>query len=476
MINADPAGARQVQRTGAPLVGPGQRVPAAARDQPAAAGLDRRRSRALAGKRGARRRLRRRHPGRLDGARAAPRCSASTWPTKPLQGGAAACARSRHARASSTARSRPRRWPPSSRAASTSSPAWRCSSTCPTRRRSSRACARAGQARRLGVLLDHQPQPQVVPVRHRRRRVRAEAAAARARTSTPSSSARASSRGWCRDAGLDLRAHARPGIQPADPALLAVAATPASTTCSPAASRLHDDACATPQAVLFDLDGTLIDSAPDLGRRRQRDAHAARPGRAAATSAAADGRRGRARHARRRLRRHARRRRTSTRCATSSCAATSAPADADTRVFDGVRAGARTRSTQRGMRWGIVTNKATRFTRAARRRPRPARSAPRSWSAATPRRMPSRIPAPLLEAARRARRRRRRAASTSATTCATSQAGRAAGMRTRRRGLGLPRRGRAGRGAGAPTRDRCAEPCRALELAATWPKLARSWG
>jgi hypothetical protein len=91
-------------------------------------------------------------------------------------------------------------------AASTSSPAWRCSSTCPTRRRPC-GLRRAGQAGRLGVLLDHQPQPEVLPVRHRRCRVRAEAAA-RARTSTRASSARANWRAgaatpaWtCRHAG-----------------------------------------------------------------------------------------------------------------------------------------------------------------------------------------------------------------------------------------------------------------------------------
>ena len=64
-------------------------------------------------------------------------------------------------------------------AASTWSPAWRCWSTCPTRPRSCKACADAGQAGRLGVLLDHQPQPEVLPVRHRRRRIRAGHAAAR---------------------------------------------------------------------------------------------------------------------------------------------------------------------------------------------------------------------------------------------------------------------------------------------------------
>ena len=42
-----------------------------------------------------------------------------------------------------------------------------------------RACAHAREARRLGLLLHHQPQPQVLPLRDRRRRVRAAPAAAR---------------------------------------------------------------------------------------------------------------------------------------------------------------------------------------------------------------------------------------------------------------------------------------------------------
>ena len=50
---------------------------------------------------------------------------------------------------------------------------------------------RAGPARRLGVLLDAEPQPEVLPVRHRRRRVRAAACCRGARTSTRASSARA---------------------------------------------------------------------------------------------------------------------------------------------------------------------------------------------------------------------------------------------------------------------------------------------
>ncbi len=54
---------------------------------------------------------------------------------------------------------------------------------------------RAGQAGRLGVLLDAEPQRQGLPVRHHRCRVRALGCCPRARTSTRASSARASWRG-----------------------------------------------------------------------------------------------------------------------------------------------------------------------------------------------------------------------------------------------------------------------------------------
>jgi phosphoglycolate phosphatase-like HAD superfamily hydrolase len=110
---------------------------------------------------------------------------------------------------------------------------------------------------RLGVLLDHQPQPEVLPVRHRRCRVRAEAAAAGtheyARFIRPSELAR-----WCRDAVWMLR-HAGHGLQPAD-ARYWLSADTSVNYLSPAAriGVMRFD------AVLFDLDGTLVDSAPDL--------------------------------------------------------------------------------------------------------------------------------------------------------------------------------------------------------------------
>ena len=84
----------------------------------------------------ARRRLRRRHPGRVDGAARRRACSASTWPTKPLKvaqlhalEAGTANVEYREVAAEALAAEQPG-------AASTSSPAWRCSSTCPIRRRS----------------------------------------------------------------------------------------------------------------------------------------------------------------------------------------------------------------------------------------------------------------------------------------------------------------------------------------------------
>jgi 2-polyprenyl-6-hydroxyphenyl methylase/3-demethylubiquinone-9 3-methyltransferase len=141
-------GTRQVQRPGPPLVGPGQRVPPLHEINPLRLDwID-----ALASLRGK-------------------RCwtsaaAAASWPSHGARGatgdghrpgrqaaGRGAAARLESgSRTSTTARSLPKRWPPSSPAASTSSPAWRCSSMCPTRRRSCRP-AHAGQAGRLGVLL-----------------------------------------------------------------------------------------------------------------------------------------------------------------------------------------------------------------------------------------------------------------------------------------------------------------------------------
>ena len=94
-----------------------------------------------AGQARARRRLRRRHPRRLDGATRRRRARHRSR-RQAAQGGAAPCDRGGDARASSTARSRSRRSPTRCPNASTSSPAWRCSSTSLTRRSIVAACGR----------------------------------------------------------------------------------------------------------------------------------------------------------------------------------------------------------------------------------------------------------------------------------------------------------------------------------------------
>ena len=132
-------GARQVLGARPSLVGSRQRVPPAARDQSAAARVDRTRRRRLAGQGDPRRRLRRRHSGRSDGQRRRARDR-----HRPFREGAG-----RRAIASSRIRDR-RRLPADCgrsarcwrrRRGSISSPAWKCWSTCRTRPPSSTACA-----------------------------------------------------------------------------------------------------------------------------------------------------------------------------------------------------------------------------------------------------------------------------------------------------------------------------------------------
>ena len=129
----------------------------------------------LAGQARARRRLRRRHPGRRDGAARRPRARHRSG-DQAAEGGATACDRGRNRR---------RRIPRSRRRNARRRDAGRI--RCRDLHGDARARARPGvdrarlrrigQTRRLGVLLDDQPQSEGVRVRDRRRRVPAEAAA-----------------------------------------------------------------------------------------------------------------------------------------------------------------------------------------------------------------------------------------------------------------------------------------------------------
>ena len=198
----------------------------------------------------------------------------------------------------------------------------------------------------------------------------------RARTSTRRFLQPRSSRGWCRAAGLEpLRDH-RPRLQPALAALPALGRHQRELPARlPQAGMTAAARCTRSSAVLFDLDGTLVDSAPDMAgavnqMRAERGLRAA-----AATSAAPAWSARRARHDRRRpsasargpgfdalrdefLARYEARmlRRRSSSPPWSPCSP---------------------RSSATACRWGIVTNKAARFAvplvaalglRAARRR------------------------------------------------------------------------------------------------------------
>ena len=195
------AGTGQVQRTGPPLVGPGKRIPAAAPDQPAAARLDRRAGAAARQDRcSTSAAAAASWPRRWRGAARA--CSASTW--RPSRCGVARL----HALEAGVANVdyrevAPRRWPPSSRQLRRRD----LHGDARTRARPGGRRARlraAGEAGRLGVLLDDQPQPEVVScsaIVGAEYVLRAAAAGTHeyARFIRPSELAR-----WCRDAGLEL--------------------------------------------------------------------------------------------------------------------------------------------------------------------------------------------------------------------------------------------------------------------------------
>ena len=94
----------------------------------------------LAGKRGARRRLRRRHPRRGDGAPRRARSPASTCPRRRSRSPSCTCTRA--GCEVDYEASAPKHSPSATPARSTSSPAWSCSSTCRSRPSMVAACAR----------------------------------------------------------------------------------------------------------------------------------------------------------------------------------------------------------------------------------------------------------------------------------------------------------------------------------------------
>ncbi len=144
----------------------------------------------LAGKTVRRRRLRRRHPGRIDGQERRQRHRHRPL-GKAAEGGRPAQPRIRRAGALRTDR---RRSAGRARARQVRRRHLHGNAGTRARPRLHRPRLRhPGQARRPRVLLDHQPQPQVLPVCRDRRRIRAATCCPRARTTTPSSSRR---RNW----------------------------------------------------------------------------------------------------------------------------------------------------------------------------------------------------------------------------------------------------------------------------------------
>ena len=208
-----------------------KRIPAAARDQSAAPRLDRRH-----------RAARRASACSTSAAAAAswpkrwraaaPRCSASTWPTRRCKVA--------QLHALEAARRGVDYREVSAEALAAELPGSFDVVTCmemlehvPDPGVDRRGLRRAREARRLGVLLDDQPQPQGLPVRDRRRRIRAEPAAAR-HARIPASSSGPSELAALLPRRRPRRcADARHGIQPADAPLLAVGRHAASTTWSP---------------------------------------------------------------------------------------------------------------------------------------------------------------------------------------------------------------------------------------------------
>ena len=118
----------------------------------------------------------------------------------------------------------------------------------------------AAQAGRPAVPVHAQPHAGRVRAGHRRCRIRGAPAAARAPTTTAASSSRPNWRRGCARPACELERRQRPGLRPDPPQGLGGSGHRHQLP------RLRGESLmpTPPRAVLFDLDGTLVDSAPDL--------------------------------------------------------------------------------------------------------------------------------------------------------------------------------------------------------------------
>ena len=364
----------------------------------------------LAGKRVARRRLRRRHPVRSRWPRAARASPASTCRREGAGRGASCTSSNPASRVDYRLVAAEALAARDARRASTSSPAWRCSSTCPIPASIVAACAALAKPGRHRRVLDDQPQPEVVSVRGHRRRVRAADCCRAARTTTRSSCSRPSSRRIARRAGLDAARDDRHDLQPADEGVppraghggqLHGGLPPRCRCLTHAARRRAAGARARCRSTRSCSTSTARSPTRrrDLGARAESRARRPRPRAAAARARCA------------RYASHGARgllgagmgvtpgaRRVTRRCATRF-SRTTTRRSASTRRCSPASTRCSTRIEARALRWGIVTNKATRFTLPLLDR---AGLAPRAGAVVcgdtTPHPKPH--PAPLLHAAR----------------------------------------------------------------------------
>ena len=344
---------------------------------------------------------------------------------------------------------------------STSSPAWKCSNTCPIRRRSSRACAALVKPGGWLFFSTINRNPKAFSVRHRRRRVPAATAAqGHARIRAPHPAERACRVVPRRRTGT-VRTQPRHAYNPSD----ARYSLPGDTSVNylvrvPKARNVRGQRAAGASSSTSTARWST--ARPTSPAPATRCALHARARAVAATSSCARwSDRARAAWSQRRFRR---RRRTPEFDALRDefLDRYEAPHDARDPPLRRRAAGARRRWMRPALRWGIVTNKSTRFAvPLVQGWVWPSRAASLVCGDTTPHAKPH--PAPLLEAARRL--------GVAAGECLyvgddlrDVQAGRAAGMAHDRRRLGLPGQRTSRSRPGMPTPSSNAR--RALELLA----------